>query len=136
MSEILNVSAVHNNGKPELRVGIRGKEFILSLDIPKNTVVLKNLFTQKKLSFEVDELNATNVYTKEDIDNMINGMMTYHGKYNNYQELLDSADNGTIAPKVGWVVFIVNGGGTDINGVTITNNCHMLYNGERWQVMQ
>ena len=135
MSEILNVSAVHNNGKPELRVGIRGKEFILSLDTKTNIVRLKNLFTQKKLSFEVDNLIATNVYTKEDIDNMISGMMTYHGKYNSYQELLNSIENGIITPRHGWVVYILNGGGTDINGVAITNNCHLLYNGERWQVM-
>ena len=135
MSQILNVSAIHNNGKPELRVGIRGKEFILSLDIAKNVVVLKNLFTQKKLSLEVDEIISTNIYTKDDIDIMISGMMTYHGKYNDYQSVLDAMTAGTIAPKNGWVIFILNGGGSDINGTAITDKCHILYNGERWEVM-
>ena len=135
MNEIMNVSAVHNNGKPELRVGIRGKEFFFSLDTKTNTVVLKNLFTQEKLKFDVDEVIASNVYTKAQIDELTSGMMLFKGKYTNYQALLETVSAGIMRPKSGYVVFIVNGGGNDSNGTAITSNCHMIYDGERWQVL-
>ena len=135
MSEILNVGGVHNNGKAELNVGIRGKDFRLALNDDKDEVELKKVNSEKKLNLSVDELHATNMYDKQNIDNMMTGMMTYHGKFANYQAVIDATDAGIIRPKIGWVVYIEVGGGVDINGVSISNNCHMLYNGERWQVL-
>lgn len=135
MSTILNVGAVHNNGKPELCIGIRGNEFIISLDSENNKITIKKLFTQKKLSLEIDELISTNTYTKDEIDRKYSGMMTYHGNYYSYQDVLDAISNGDITPARGWVVFVVAGGGTDVHGIEIPTNCHMLYNGGGWQIL-
>lgn len=56
MSEILNVAKVHNTGKAEITVGLRGNEFKLQLSTADNTVSLFNPITGQMLRFNVGEI--------------------------------------------------------------------------------
>lgn len=122
MPEVLNLDAIHNNGKARLVIGIRNSKFTLELDSDNETVTLYNEKTNDLLNLKVNSIIA-------------DGIMTYNGKFNTYQDLLDAVANGMIHPVKGWVVFIMMRGGLDASGDYITDNTHLVYTGEGWQTL-
>lgn len=64
MSEIYNIAAVHHEGNPELKVGIRGKEFLLSLNYDNGTILITDPRTRKKLTLEIEDIITDKIYIK------------------------------------------------------------------------
>lgn len=130
MAEILNVASLHNNGKTELHVGIRNNTFSIKYnDVGDITFSNKE---QKKASLDIENLKATNVYTKEEIDEFVEGIFTYRGEYTTFRDLTNATNNGDIVPRKGWVMHITEAGYADVNGTKITAHSHVVFNGERW----
>ena len=57
MSEVLNTAAVHNDGKPELIVGIRKKRFKIAYDLDSGVVSLTDPATGKLLTLDGRNIN-------------------------------------------------------------------------------
>lgn len=122
MAEVLNIDSIHNNGKARVVVGIRDKKFALELDSDTNTVTIYNDKTNKPVNLNVNSVVAE-------------GLMTYAGKYESMDALNANVNAGIFVPLKGWVVYIVNRGGLDINGNYIENHSHMMYTGEGWRLL-
>ena len=61
--EILNLSAIHNGGKPELNVGIRENSFTIKLSEDKTSLQFIDM-NGNKLKLD----GITNAYTKTEVD--------------------------------------------------------------------
>ena len=122
MAETLNIDSIHNNGKARVVVGIRDKKFVLELDSDTNTVSIYNAKTNKPVNLNVNSVAAE-------------GLMTYAGNYVNMDALVADINAGIFVPLKGWVVYIMNRGGLDINGNYIENHSHIMYTGEGWRLL-
>ena len=130
MAEILNIASLHNNGKAELHVGIRGNAFTVKLnDDGKVTFLDKN---QKKASLDIEELTATNMYNKTEVDDFVDGVLSYRGEYTTFRDLTTATTNGDITPRKGWIMHINDAGYADVNGTPIKAHTNVIYTGERW----
>ena len=122
MAEVLNIDSIHNNGTARVVVGIRDKKFALELDSNTNTVTVYNDNTNELVNLKVKSVSAE-------------GLMTYAGKYSSMDALMAEISSGVTSPLKGWVVYIVNRGGLDINGNYISDNSHLMYTGTGWRLL-
>ena len=122
MAEVLNIDSIHNNGQAKVVIGIRDKKFVLELDSNTNIVRIYNDKTNAEVNLKVNSVIAE-------------GLMVYCGKYDTMEALITAVNSGSITPLKGWVFYIVNRGGLDIDGNYVTDNSHLVYTGEGWRLL-
>ena len=72
MSEIVNISAVHNNGESELQIGIQESPFRLSRNSSKNKVIFTDISTNDNLDIEGNADTATKLQIARNIQTNLN----------------------------------------------------------------
>lgn len=56
MSETINAASIHNNGKAEVLIGIRGRQFKIAYDEDLDQIVFTNAITGAKLALNPDNI--------------------------------------------------------------------------------
>lgn len=116
MSEMLNLSGVHSDGKAELQIGIRDSSFIIR---------------RSGSTIEIYDVK-TNTLLWNSLSSHSDAVFNFKGTYKSFVKLQEAISSGLITPNNGDSYMIINAGGHDYNGKEINMNDIIAYSDSNW----